>query len=224
MHKVLLGLAVLASASAGHATVQINFNSVTGNLGSNTHTYSSGAYSVTATGYSSFNPSANSGTANNLYGKNGGGDENGVGLVGDPSGQHEIWHVSNEDLFPAIVLNVSSILSKTSAAQFLMGSTTNGEQWILGGYNGSHWSKIMIGTGETWVSFPSWGTFTSYAFASGGTVFDGNRGPGNVLLSAVRFTPAVPEPGTWTMMLVGFAGIGIALRRKAARTALKIAY
>lgn len=30
---------------------------------------------------------------------------------------------------------------------------------------------------------------------------------------------AVPEPGTWAMMLLGFAGVGIALRRKGARSA-----
>jgi hypothetical protein len=28
-----------------------------------------------------------------------------------------------------------------------------------------------------------------------------------------NYTPAVPEPGTWAMMLVGFAGVGMALRR-----------
>ena len=27
-------------------------------------------------------------------------------------------------------------------------------------------------------------------------------------------TPPVPEPATWTMMLVGFAGIGVAMRRR----------
>ena len=27
------------------------------------------------------------------------------------------------------------------------------------------------------------------------------------------YTPAVPEPGTWAMMLIGFAGVGMALRR-----------
>ena len=28
------------------------------------------------------------------------------------------------------------------------------------------------------------------------------------------YTPAVPEPGTWAMLLIGFAGVGIALRRR----------
>ncbi|HEY7959412.1 MAG TPA: PEPxxWA-CTERM sorting domain-containing protein [Sphingomicrobium sp.] len=26
--------------------------------------------------------------------------------------------------------------------------------------------------------------------------------------------PSVPEPASWTMMLVGFAGIGLAMRRR----------
>jgi hypothetical protein len=40
----------------------------------------------------------------------------------------------------------------------------------------------------------------------------GNSGTGNF----VGFTkpPAVPEPGTWGMMLLGFAGVGAAVRRK----------
>jgi hypothetical protein len=28
------------------------------------------------------------------------------------------------------------------------------------------------------------------------------------------YVQAVPEPGTWAMMLVGFAGIGVAMRRR----------
>jgi len=33
-------------------------------------------------------------------------------------------------------------------------------------------------------------------------------------------TPGVPEPATWAMMLLGFAGIGVTMRRSAPRTAL----
>ena len=30
-------------------------------------------------------------------------------------------------------------------------------------------------------------------------------------------TPTVPEPSTWAMMLLGFAGLGYAARRRSAR-------
>ncbi len=33
-------------------------------------------------------------------------------------------------------------------------------------------------------------------------------------LTAITVTPAVPEPGTWAMMLIGFGGVGVALRRR----------
>ena len=51
---------------------------------------------------------------------------------------------------------------------------------------------------------------TTYRFTysgtagSGGSDFSGNS----------AFYPAVPEPATWAMMLLGFAGIGMAMRRR----------
>jgi hypothetical protein len=36
----------------------------------------------------------------------------------------------------------------------------------------------------------------------------------------VAINAAVPEPGTWGLMLVGFAGIGVAMRRRRRRTAI----
>jgi len=33
------------------------------------------------------------------------------------------------------------------------------------------------------------------------------------------FYSAVPEPSTWAMMLIGFAGIGLAMRRRTLRPA-----
>jgi hypothetical protein len=33
-------------------------------------------------------------------------------------------------------------------------------------------------------------------------------------------TPALPEPGTWAMMLLGFGGIGLTMRKKATKTPL----
>ena len=36
--------------------------------------------------------------------------------------------------------------------------------------------------------------------------------PDNALLAASGLLPAVPEPATWAMMLLGFAGIGTAMR------------
>jgi hypothetical protein len=48
---------------------------------------------------------------------------------------------------------------------------------------------------------------TDLVYTSGRNSFTGNAG-------AVLTTPAVPEPTTWAMLLVGFGGMGAALRRK----------
>jgi hypothetical protein len=40
-----------------------------------------------------------------------------------------------------------------------------------------------------------------------------NHDSSGSLGGTVTITAAVPEPATWGMMLLGFAGIGVALRR-----------
>jgi hypothetical protein len=55
-------------------------------------------------------------------------------------------------------------------------------------------------------------TNTLTIFSSGanpGIPIDANFG----LTLAFRNVPPVPEPGTWAMMLLGFAGMGAAMRR-----------
>ena len=216
MKTVLLGAAALITATASQASVQIGFTSPAGDAGT-TNSYSNGSYSVTAYGYSNFNFTTGTGTSDHLYDKTGGGDENGVGLLHDRSGDHEIWYVGdNFTTIPAVILDVSSLLSKASSAQFMMGSTTSNEQWIIRGWNGSVWTSLPILTGSTelsWINLPGWGSYQRYAFYSGGTVSGSTRTSGNVLLSGILLAP-VPEPGTWAMMLLGFGCLGLALRRR----------
>lgn len=52
-----------------------------------------------------------------------------------------------------------------------------------------------------------------------GTVYGGLTNDGDIVGGSLTFA-AVPEPATWAMMLVGFAGIGVAARRKRATLAL----
>ena len=44
-----------------------------------------------------------------------------------------------------------------------------------------------------------------------------------ILLSEVQFTTAVPEPSTWIMMLLGFAGLGFGMYRRNARAVPAVA-
>ena len=52
------------------------------------------------------------------------------------------------------------------------------------------------------------------AFAFPGTQSSVNIGLVRLTYDFTPFASAVPEPGTWTMMLVGFGAIGYAMRRK----------
>jgi hypothetical protein len=150
-----------------------------------------------------------------LYGKNFGGDEQGLGLAADPSGDNEIYW-GNSHLGAFVEVDVSALFGLVSSAQFFMGSTTNGEQWIVYGSNdaGCGWfcgGSSVTGFDEGTHDLFNFGTYKYYDFYSLGT--GGNAAPGNVLLGGLALT-SVPEPGSWAMMLLGFAGIGVAMRRR----------
>jgi hypothetical protein len=68
----------------------------------------------------------------------------------------------------------------------------------------------LTGFDENTHDLFNFGTYKYYDFYSLGT--GGNAAPGNVLLGGLVLT-AVPEPGTWAMMLLGFGAVGAALRR-----------
>ena len=214
MHKLLVGLvgaSALAIGSAASAQIVVNFNSATNPVGP-THTYTTTAGNIVATGYSA------AGTTSNLYSKSGGGDENGLGLTDDPSLQNEISDASS--FF--IQLDLSG-LSGVSAVNFLMGSTTAGEGWAVYGSNTAGCAALSVpcgtlvnsGSNETWNALSGFGTYNYFDFYATGT---SNNAPSNVLLSELSL--AVPEPSTWAMMLIGFGAIGFAARRSRRKVAL----
>lgn len=73
------------------------------------------------------------------------------------------------------------------------------------------------------INYTITGGTGAYAGATGSFVGTGtvNTSSGTSLIS-LNFR-AVPEPATWAMMLVGFAGIGMAMRRSRARPVLQVA-
>jgi hypothetical protein len=224
--RIFLGLmagAAFCAASGASAQVNIDFGSQPGNLGP-TATYTSGGLTVTASGYSDGFVFS---TPTDLYGKNSGGDEQGLGLAADPSGQNEIYWTGPggpSHLGAFVELDVSALFGLVSDAQFFMGSTTDGEQWAVYGSNfaGCGWfcadASPLTGFDESTHALFDFGTYQYYDFYSLGTF--GNAAPGNVLLGGLALTPSVPEPGTWAMMLLGFGAIGAALRRSRKKLAL----
>src|SRR5581483_2936112 len=93
MYKVALTVLALASATAANAGINLNFNSPSGNRGHSQIYTVVGlppAATVKATGFSA------NGSQADLYGKNGSGDEKGLGLAGDPTGDNEIYYPGSD--------------------------------------------------------------------------------------------------------------------------------
>jgi hypothetical protein len=120
---LLLGTAVgaLGFLTPAHADTIWNFNTPTGNLGP-THNYvGSDGTIITATAFGPNTPA--------LFGKGLGGDENGVGLTNDPSGEDEITNGS------FVQLDLSNIKFASANMSFMGDSTTKGETWEVFGSN-----------------------------------------------------------------------------------------
>ena len=65
----------------------------------------------------------------------------------------------------------------------------------------------LVPFGATHVFLPA-GTIIDYGVNNAGSFFNDSTG------LSLTFT-STPEPAAWAMMLIGFAGLGFALRRKA---------
>jgi hypothetical protein len=135
LKAMLVAGAMLAMTTGAHAaTVIYNFGTIadtapktTGDLGL-TATYTVSGLSVTA---SAFGPKVD-GNADHLYGKNGGGDEIGLGMTNDPTGDNEIAYRQG-----FIQLDLNALTGKVAANSIFaaFGSTTGGEQWTIYGSN-----------------------------------------------------------------------------------------
>lgn len=229
MRKFLLGLAAVALSSAAHGAVTIDLGTSGGKL-VGLQTYNNDGFSVFATGYASSGTMTVPGPTTDLWGKQGKGDERGLGLAGDPSKEHEIYYGgSNNFASHAFVqIDIQDLISKHAlGVNFFTGSTTNHEEWRVYGSNaaGSFANASLLTTGseESSHALPSFGTYRFYDFVSGGTVSlnhgdesdnSPTRQAGNFLLAGLSVTPAVPEPATWSMMLVGFGAMGFSIRRR----------
>jgi hypothetical protein len=123
----LFGVPAAQAISVVACTCTFDFSSPSGVLGTS-QTYSmpgpGGPVMITAEGFAG-------GFANsvNLFGKNDGGDENGLGLIDDPTGANEISGTSFIRLsFPTFIPTGRGI---GATGSFRMGSTTAGETWAV---------------------------------------------------------------------------------------------
>jgi hypothetical protein len=209
----LIASGILGISSAQAVPVTWNFDVCSGCSGS-TFSYTSSGNTISATGYTDHTIAHT--TA--LFAKNGGGDENGIGIRSDPTGDDEIYGST----LIRIDLGGSN---KYTSLSFKMDSTTASEEWEVWGSNSptSGLTYVTSGTSEgISVSLPS--TYEYYFF--GLDTSDTHRND-NVLLESLIGTPTnltspVPEPSTWAMLILGFFGIGFAAYRQKGKPALRL--
>jgi PEP-CTERM motif len=189
---IALAFAVACAGTAFCGT--INFSSPTGDLG-HSHTYTSGSTSVTAYAF---------GGSNDLFGKNSGGSENGVGIARTLDNE-----ITNSTF---IQLDLSSITNPFSLS---IGSTQNVEGFkvcfsdSLGTLGGSCQDFVTPGTDP--FSTPNFIRPLGDQFVS----ITADRAGSNVLLDGLT-TTATPEPNSLLLFGTGIIAAAGAVRRKLA--------
>ena len=216
---ILMGILCLGTVAIAGT---VDFTSPAGDIGTS-HTYSipGTALTITASGFCS-------GTCNHgsdLFGKNLGGDENGLGLASDPTMQGEIFFAPGTTAFVQIDTG-NLLMNGVNTAQFSMGSVTNGETWSVFGCPTSltlcnnllatGTDEFVMGNPATVHNLSGLSSSTEFLdFVSNGTIV-GTASPvaGNVLLHTFS---AAPEPRFYGVLLVGIMALaGLVLRNRRA--------
>lgn len=192
-----VGMGAVATSSARAATVDFNFQSPSGDVGSSQHTYTVSGVSITASGLigTFFGGSAFGQFGSvDLFDKTAGGDENGLGLANDSSGDHEITSGSFVEIqMPTGVTGVS----------FNMDSSTGSDSWQVWGCvsTTAKCSLLLTGTNENTHSL---GPDEYYFFTASA---------GNVLLANLNVT-TTPVPAALPLFGSGLGVFFAIVRRK----------
>ena len=192
MGKYLLTAVVVSLSSIASAATTFTFSGPDTDLGQ-TSVFTANGISITASGFLS------NGTPGDLFGKNNGGDETGLGLVADPSGQNEIYFGTD-----FIQLDLVNVLGALDNLQITMNSATAGETWRV--YNTSS-AGTLVGATDILDGSNELPHSISPSLRYLDIVATGPQSPaGNVLVYQLS---GVPEPSSVAMMLVGLGLAGL---------------
>ena len=184
MALAAIGAGLATQAKAVNFTFQENGSNI--DLGP-TSTFTSGGFSLTASGF------LTAGGTTNLFAKDLGGTETGLGTVSDPSGQHEIVTTN----FVQLTLPTAP---PSNFSMVLLTSVQPGEsaQVFFTTTPGTLAGATLIGTvsnANGSISIPA-GDQTGF--------IDVTAGAANVLLAGAQITTSVPDGGS-TVALLGVA-------------------
>jgi hypothetical protein len=137
--------------------------------------------------------SASTAQASALFAKNGGGDETGLGIAADPTGDNEIFKNS------FIQIDINGLLAQKSitALQLMIGSVQSGEGFNIWGSNTANQPGTLLLSGTSTMddvlfNVPSYGNYRYVSVSSSAN---------NVLLDTVTAVmgTSTPEPGTLSL-------------------------
>ena len=210
---IALGTAGILAAPAADACVWALGSTAAGNTMLGTSFTQAGAATPGTTCGSSLtltSPASNplNGTTTNpvqLFNKQAGVGETGIGLTNDPSGDFEVTVGSS------ILIDVSGVLNSTGTMALSVdaNSVQSGEGWSLSGGG----SVLASGTGPGYVN----GTEVPFTLPTGVTTLTFTATTGNVLLASFdspeQGVPGTPEPASLAILGASLVGFGLMRRR-----------
>lgn len=197
-----MGMGLLAAAPLCASPIVFSFGGPNVALGPSV-TFTAGGLNVTASGFVGT-------AANDLYEKNTGASENGLGLNGTTD-----FEINPEQ---AIVFDVSDLISHGfTQGTFTLGSLQSGELAKACIQDSSHITTSCVGGtagngSSLGSSLITWGSdpFVRFTVDGSQTVADGN-----FLVETLSVPVTTPEPATWLLLATGLGGLLWAGRRLA---------